>query len=428
MLNHPETLHEHAIIVYDYYNNNADFEAASELIRLAQTAGAKIDTTIRLSQTSANRKTYVSSGKVTEISQAINKFCSTLVILESTISPIQERNLERELSCRVIDRVRLILDIFALRARSREGKLQVELAQLQHLSTRLVRGWSHLERQRGGIGLRGPGETQLETDRRLLGVRIKRLKKQLDKVSSQRALHRRRRERESIPLVSLVGYTNAGKSLLFNKLTGADVYTADKLFATLDPTVRRIEVPEFGPVLLLDTVGFIRNLPTSLIKSFRATLEEICVSQLLLHVVDFSEENHKERMSEVDLVLDEIGALEIPRLIVFNKIDLTDKSTGKEILEDLNSNKVWLSALSGVGMGYLRQLLQKNLGKSRKSRKLFLSKEYGKFRSKLYDLAEVQDEKMDEEGNWVLEISIEPADEGRLNSLRGHSEAFSWLD
>ena len=187
-------------------------------------------------------------------------------------------------------------------------------------------------------------------------------------------------------------------------------------------------MPEFGPVLLLDTVGFIRNLPTSLIKSFRATLEEICVSQLLLHVVDFSEENHKERMSEVDLVLDEIGALEIPRLIVFNKIDLTDKSTGKEILEDLNSNKVWLSALSGVGMRYLRQLLQKNLGKSRKSRKLFLSKEYGKFRSKLYDLAEVQDEKMDEEGNWVLEISIEPADEGRLNSLRGHSEAFSWLD
>ncbi|MBL10716.1 MAG: GTPase HflX [Acidiferrobacteraceae bacterium] len=428
MLDHSQIFKERVIIVHDYCRNNDSFESVKELVRLAQSAGAKIDTTIRLSQISTNRKTYVSSGKVTAIKEAINKFCSTLVILESTISPIQERNLERELNTRVIDRVRLILDIFAIRARTREGKLQVELAQLQHLSTRLVRGWSHLERQRGGIGLRGPGETQLETDRRLIGARIKRLKKQLHKVSSQRQLHRRRRQRDLIPLVALVGYTNVGKSLLFNRLTGADVYTADKLFATLDPTVRRIEVPEFGPVLLLDTVGFISNLPTSLVKSFRATLEEITVSQLLLHVVDFSHENHQERMSEVDHVLDEIGALGIPKLTIFNKIDLTDKSPVRSASEDLNANKVWLSAESGAGMEHLWKILQKNLGEARKSRKLLLFKGGGKFRSKLYDLAEVQEERIDEEGNWLLEILIDPANEGRLNSLRGHGKAFAWLD
>jgi GTP-binding protein HflX len=328
----------------------------------------------------------------------------------------------------VIDRVRLILDIFALRARTREGKLQVELAQLQHMSTRLVRGWSHLERQRGGIGLRGPGETQLETDRRLLGVRIKRLKKQLDRVLSQRNLHRRRRQRKPIPVVSLVGYTNAGKSSLFNQLADADVYVADQLFATLDPTIRRIEVPEFGPVLLSDTVGFIRQLPASLVKAFRATLEEIVASQLLVHVVDFSQLDYKERIEEVELVLNEIGALKIPRITIFNKIDLTEKLPAIIRSSSDLPKKLWLSAETGEGTELLWRALLSYLGSSRKIRRLLLSQRSGKFRSKLYDLADVRKERIDEEGNWLVEVLIDSEAEGRLNALENSGEVFSWVD
>ena len=422
------TFEERVIIVYDYYRISDQAHSVQELNGLARSAGGKVDCCIRLSQSSTHRKTFVGSGKVSEIREAINQFSSTLVIFERPLTPIQERNLEQELNCRVIDRVRLILDIFALRARTREGKLQVELAQLQHMATRLVRGWSHLERQRGGIGLRGPGETQLETDRRLLGVRIKRLKKQLDRVSSQRTLHRRRRQRKPIPVVSLVGYTNAGKSSLFNQLADADVYVADQLFATLDPTIRRIEVPEFGSVLLSDTVGFIRQLPASLVKAFRATLEEIVASQLLIHVVDFSQLDYKERIEEVELVLNEIGALKIPRITIFNKIDLTEKPPAIIRSSSDLPKKLWLSAETGEGTELLWRALLSYLGSSRKIRRLLLSQRSGKFRSKLYDLADVREERVDEEGNWVVEVLIDSEAEGRLNALESSGEIFSWVD
>ena len=419
---------ERVIIVHDYYRISEKSHSVRELSGLARSAGGKVGCYIRLSQRSTHRKTFVGSGKVSEIRAAIIQFSSTLVIFERPLTPIQERDLEQQLNCRVIDRVRLILDIFALRARTREGKMQVELAQLQHMSTRLVRGWSHLERQRGGIGLRGPGETQLETDRRLLGVRIKRLKKQLDRVSSQRTLHRRRRQRKPIPVVSLVGYTNAGKSSLFNQLADADVYVADQLFATLDPTIRRIEVPEFGSVLLSDTVGFIRQLPASLVKAFRATLEEIVASQLLIHVVDFSQVDYKERIEEVELVLNEIGALKIPRITIFNKIDLTEKSPSIIRSSSDLPKKLWLSAETGEGTELLWRALLSYLGSSRKIRRLLLSQRSGKFRSKLYDLADVREERVDEEGNWVVEVLIDSEAEGRLNALESSGEVFSWVD
>jgi GTP-binding protein HflX len=419
---------ERAVIVHDYYKDGKEADPVVELSGLARSAGAIVVAFIRLGRSDHYRKTFIGSGKVAEVADAIKQNLVTLVIFEVPLTPIQERNLERELNCRVIDRIRLILDIFALRARTREGKLQVELAQLQHISTRLVRGWSHLERQRGGIGLRGPGETQLETDRRLIGVRIRRLTKQLDRVLTQRNLHRRRRQRKPIPVVSLVGYTNAGKSSLFNRLTEADVYVADQLFATLDTVIRRVEIPGLGPILLSDTVGFIRKLPTSLIKSFRATLEEVVTSQLLIHVVDFSQPDYQERILEVESVLEEIGASEIPRLTAFNKIDLTKKIP--DLIKSVESrpNKLWLSAETGVGIALLCRALIDNMGGFRKPRRLRLGRRGGKFRSRLYEWAEVREERLDKEGNWLVDVLIDDPTTGRLNALRESEDDFSWID
>jgi GTP-binding protein HflX len=281
------------------------------------------------------------------------------VIFNHELSPSQERNLEQRLKCRVLGRTGLILDIFARRARSHEGKLQVELAQLQHMSTRLVRGWTHLERQKGGIGLRGPGETQLETDRRLLGQRIKTLKKKLDKVRSQREQGRRSRSRGGVPVVSLVGYTNVGKSTLFNKVTSAEVYADDRLFATLDPTLRRVKLHDTEMLILADTVGFIRQLPHDLIESFSSTLEETRDAALLLHVVDCAASDRDDLMHHVNDVLQQIEADEVPQLIVYNKID---KLEGMEPRVERNADgdieRIWLSARTGEGLELLRQALQ----------------------------------------------------------------------
>ncbi|HCB43376.1 MAG TPA: GTPase HflX, partial [Pseudomonas sp.] len=315
---------ERAILVHLEGLDEQRQEDPQEFIELVRSAGAENAGFLTISRHQPTPRFLIGSGKVDELRALVKASEGELVIFNHTLTPSQERNLERELECRVIDRTGLILDIFAQRARTHEGKLQVELAQLDHLSTRLVRGWTHLERQKGGIGLRGPGETQLETDRRLLRVRIKQITKRLEKVRSQRDQARRARRRAEIPVVSLVGYTNAGKSTLFNTLTVSEVYAADQLFATLDPTLRRIDLADIGPVILADTVGFIRHLPHKLVEAFRATLEESSQADLLLHVIDAADEERESNVDQVHHVLGEIGALELPMLEVYNKIDLID--------------------------------------------------------------------------------------------------------
>ncbi|HNC69671.1 MAG TPA: GTPase HflX, partial [Pseudomonadales bacterium] len=304
---------------------------------------------------------FVGSGKLAEIVDAVNTHDAALVIFDHALTPTQERNLERALGCRVIDRTGLILDIFAQRARSHLGKLQVELAQLRHISTRLVRGWTHLERQKGGIGLRGPGETQLETDRRLIRDRIRLLTRRLEKVHLQREQGRRARSRAEMPTVSLVGYTNAGKSTLFNRLTGADVYVADQLFATLDPTMRRCVLAEGRAVVLADTVGFVRHLPHQLVEAFRATLDEARLADLLLHVIDTSAADRDDTSFEVEKVLAEIGAEKLPRLQVCNKIDLLEMQPRIDRGEDGKPVRVWVSASDGSGLDLLRTAIDELL-------------------------------------------------------------------
>ena len=335
-----------------------DLEDQLEEVRLlAESAGAEVVAEVGGRRHSPDPKTYAGKGKVQEIAAMLAAGESDLVIFNHELSPAQQRNLERELKCRVIDRTSLILDIFALRASSAEGKLQVELAQLEHLSTRLVRGWTHLERQRGGIGMRGPGETQLETDRRLLGNRVKLLKERLKKLSRQRGVQRKARMRGDTLNVSLVGYTNAGKSTLFNALTHAGVYEADQLFATLDTTSRKLWIEGAGNIVISDTVGFIRDLPHALVDAFHATLEAAVDADILLHVVDSASHARDEQMSEVDKVLEEIGARDVPQVIVWNKIDLTEAGPGVERDEYGNIDRVRISARTGEGLELLRDTL-----------------------------------------------------------------------
>jgi len=312
---------ERAILVHLTLQSEQQREAASEFIELATSAGAEPLLTISGSRHAPHPRFFVGSGKADEIKQAVIDNDANLILFNHVLTPVQERNLEAHCECRVLDRTGLILDIFAQRARTHEGNLQVELAQLKHLSTRLVRGWTHLERQKGGIGLRGPGETQLETDRRLIGDRIRQLNKKLKKVQKQRDQGRRSRKRADIPTVSLVGYTNAGKSTLFNRITNANVYVADQLFATLDPTLRRVALPNTQVMVLADTVGFIRHLPHDLVAAFRSTLQETKDADLLLHVVDITAEERDDTIEQVNQVLAEIGASEVPQLMVFNKLD-----------------------------------------------------------------------------------------------------------
>lgn len=334
-------------------------EDLDEFQELAASAGARVLAAITGSRQTPDPKYFIGTGKAEEIRQQVLAHQVQLVLINHNLSPTQERNLERLLQCRVLDRTGLILDIFAQRARSFEGKLQVELAFLNHMATRLVRGWTHLERQRGGIGLRGgPGETQLEVDRRLIRNRIKSIKQRLEKVRKQREQGRRARSKAVIPTVALVGYTNVGKSTLFNLLTGSDVYAANKLFATLDPTLRRVFIPGGGPVILADTVGFIRHLPHQLVEAFRATLEEVSKADLLLHVVDTHDSQRSAHIAQVNSVLDEIGASEVPRIMVYNKIDLCpDIIPHVDPAYEDHPACVWVSAEKKQGIDELKELL-----------------------------------------------------------------------
>ncbi|MBC7413409.1 MAG: GTPase HflX [Herminiimonas sp.] len=345
-----------ALVGIDF--GKGDFAASlEELSLLAKSAGAQPVTTITGRRGSPDAALFVGSGKADEIKDAATDLELELIIFNHALSPAQQRNLERRLGIRVIDRTSLILDIFAQRAQSHEGKVQVELAQLQHLATRLIRGWTHLERQKGGIGLRGPGETQLETDRRLLGERVKVLRAKLDKLTRQRVTQRRSRGRNNTFSVSLVGYTNAGKSTLFNALTKARVYAADQLFATLDTTSRRIYLGEAGNMVLSDTVGFNRELPTQLVAAFRATLEETIHADLLLHVVDAASPVRMDQIEQVNLVLKEIGADHIPQILVWNKIDAAGQEPGVERDEYDKIRRVFMSAQTGAGVSLLRGAL-----------------------------------------------------------------------
>jgi GTPase len=361
----------------------------------------------------------VGSGKVEEVAALVEEHQVGLVLVNGRLSPVQERNLARRFKCNVLDRTTLILDIFAQRARSHEGKLQVELAQLKHLSTRLVRGWTHLERQRGGIGLRGPGETQLETDRRLLGDRIRQLTARLTKVEQRRAQGRRARERGDAPLVALVGYTNAGKSTLFNRMTAAEVLERDQLFATLDPTVRRIEGLDGGTVLVSDTVGFIRDLPHELIAAFRATLEETLSASLVIHVIDCADPDRLRHQGVVEGVLEEIGAGELPRLKVFNKVDLSDQAPGLERDASGQVVAVWVSARTGAGMDALSEAIGERISEGRIHRWIHLPAKRQRLRARLFELGVVRSERVDDHGGSELEVDLDRRDVRQLIRLDG---------
>lgn len=350
---------EAVILVHLNFRNPGYEDAQHEFMELVKSTGGRVAEIVEGKRYKPDPKYFCGSGKAEQIAESVRQHHAGLVIFNHELSPSQERNLEQKMQCRVLGRTGLILDIFARRARSHEGKLQVELAQLKHMSTRLVRGWTHLERQKGGIGLRGPGETQLETDRRLLGQRIKTLKKRLDKVRSQRDQGRRSRQRGGVPVVSLVGYTNVGKSTLFNKLTSAEVYADDRLFATLDPTLRRMRLPETETVIMADTVGFIRQLPHDLVESFSSTLEETRDAELLLHVVDATAPDRDDLIVQVDQVLEKIGADEVPQILVLNKID-RDDSLSPRIERDADGHiqRVWVSAQTGAGLAHIRDILR----------------------------------------------------------------------
>lgn len=406
---------ERALLVHLEGQNPEAREDPQEFQELALSAGAEIVLLSTVTRHQPSAKFLIGSGKVEELRDLVSAEHVDLVIFNHTLTPSQERNLERVFECRVLDRTGLILDIFAQRARTHEGKLQVELAQLEHMSTRLVRGWTHLERQKGGIGLRGPGETQLETDRRLLRVRLRQIKARLEKVRSQREQARRGRRRADIPSVSLVGYTNAGKSTLFNALTQSDVYAADQLFATLDPTLRRLQLDDLGPIVLADTVGFIRHLPHKLVEAFRATLEESSNSDLLLHVIDAHEPERMEQIEQVLAVLGEIGAEGLPILEVYNKLDLLE-DVEPQIQRDADGKpeRVWVSARDGRGLELVGQAIAELLGDDLFVATLRLDQRFARLRAQLFELGAVQSEEHDEEGSSLLSVRLPMIELNRL--------------
>ena len=420
-------LPERAILVHQSFAGRVLASDFDELEGLAVSAGAEVSGRVGATRRTADSGTFVGRGKAHEIAELVASSGADLVIVNQAITPIQERNLERTIGCRVVDRTRLILDIFAIRARTSEGKLQVELAQLQHLSTRLVRGWTHLERQRGGIGLRGPGETQLESDRRLLGMRIRHLQRRIARVASQRDLRRQRRRKEGIPTVAIVGYTNAGKSSLFNTLVGEHAYTADQLFATLDPTMRRLDVPDFGSVILSDTVGFIAGLPHPLVEAFMSTLEEVATANLLLHVSDDSNPDVRDQEAEVERVLEGIGAADIPRLTVRNKIDVSGRVSGFISSNGSGPNGVRVCASNGAGMAQLLQSMSGILGRNRIFRTIRIPASQGRLRARAYALAEVIAETVESNGTWRMQISADLATIGQIEGEPGFERRY-WVD
>ena len=407
---------ESAVLVHLDINDDREREDPQEFMELVSSAGVSSAAFITANTKQPNPRYFVGPGKVEEIRNLVVLHDADVVLFNHALSPSQERNLEKELRCRVIDRTGLILDIFAQRARTFEGKLQVELAQLQHMSTRLIRGWTHLERQKGGIGLRGPGETQLETDRRLLRARIKSITRRLEKVRRQRDQGRRARQRAEIPQISLVGYTNAGKSTLFNKVTESGVYAADQLFATLDPTLRRLDLEDIGTIVLADTVGFIRHLPHKLVEAFRATLEETCQAELLLHVIDSHDPERLDNIDQVHSVLKEIKADSIPVLQVYNKIDLLESVTPK-IQRDESGQpvRVWLSAKTGEGTELLQQAITELLADDMLQGRLILTPSQGKVRARLFQMGAIQSEAYSDNGEILLDIRLPRHDFERIS-------------
>ena len=414
---------EQAILVHINFTQEGEWEDLSECEMLVSSAGVNTLRVVTGSRKTPHPKYYVGEGKAQEIAEAVRAEEAEIVIFNHSLSPAQERNLEQLCKCRVLDRTGLILDIFAQRARTHEGKLQVELAQLRHISTRLIRGWTHLERQKGGIGLRGPGETQLETDRRLLRDRIKTILRRLEKVSKQRDQGRRARNRAEIPTISLVGYTNAGKSTLFNQVTNAGVYAADQLFATLDPTLRKIDVADVGTSILADTVGFIRHLPHDLVAAFKATLKETQDASLLLHVVDASDERFRENIDAVDNVLEEIDADEVPVLIVMNKIDNLEGAEPRiERDKDGIPQRVWVSAIEGLGIDLLFEALTERLSGTIVKHTLCLPPHLiGRYRSKFYQLGCILHEKYESDGSLTIDIRLPLTEWSRLQKRESTS-------
>lgn len=406
---------ELSVLVHLDLDQSTSIDDPREFEELVLSAGGDPVEMLTGHRSTPNAKFFIGTGKLDELTALVKQHEAELVIFNHELSPSQERNLEKVLECRVLDRTGLILDIFAQRARTHEGKLQVELAQLEHMSTRLIRGWTHLERQKGGIGLRGPGETQLETDRRLLRARIKNIGKRLDKVRKQREQGRRARTRAEVPTVSLVGYTNAGKSTLFNAITNAGVYAQDQLFATLDPTMRRIGLPDVGPAVLADTVGFISNLPHRLVEAFRATLEEASNADLLLHVIDCADEERTRNVEQVNLVLEEIEAHELPQLLVYNKVDLLDDHPPRIDRDgDNRPVAVWLSAQENLGIDLLIQAVAELLTDDIYQGSIHLNPSMGSFRARLYRHNAVQEEVYNSDGSCDLAIRIPDTDLKRM--------------
>lgn len=413
MFDRPD-LGERAILVHMDIHDETHREDLSEFTELAISAGAEVAAVATTSRHRPEAKYFVGIGKAEEIAELVKLHMAEVVLFNHALSPSQERNLEKLLQCRVLDRTGLILDIFAQRARSFEGKLQVELAQLRHMSTRLVRGWTHLERQKGGIGLRGPGETQLESDRRLLALRIKQINKRLEKVRKQREQGRQGRRKADVPTISLVGYTNAGKSTLFNTFTHENVYVQDQLFATLDPTLRSVFLADDVHVIFADTVGFIRHLPHDLVEAFRSTLQETSEAHLLLHIIDVADENREDHIVEVESVLEQIGADKIPRIQVMNKIDACGARARVDVDDENRVRRVWLSAVTGEGIELLKQVLCDTFREETIRTAIQLKPSQARLRARLFELGAIRSETVDDNGEFHLDIAIARRD---LNQL-----------